>query len=238
MAEAVAKAAGVPPREVRRALTLHGDLAGDGRIALDDGGERAASGHAGGRPPARAHARRDRARRPRRAREDRPRPPSSGSSTAPASRCTGRRRRRESSPARSTTSPTRLPEVVAPRRALPARRRRARRRGDRAQPDGRPDPFQVTGRAGSRRDRGAREVPLSVFFFDVLHVDGEDLLDVPLRSAAAQRPAVPDAGRRGSPPDDRAGRTFDDAPSPRPRGRGGQGARLPVRRRPPRRGAG
>jgi DNA ligase 1 len=48
------------------------------------------------------------------------------------------------------------------------------------QPDGRPHPFQDTAsRIGSRRDidRLRAELPLSTFFFDVLHVDGEDLLD-------------------------------------------------------------
>jgi DNA ligase-1 len=50
------------------------------------------------------------------------------------------------------------------------------------QPDGRPHPFQVTaGRLGSRLDieRQRIDVPLTLFLFDVLHVDGEDLLDRP-----------------------------------------------------------
>ena len=53
--------------------------------------------------------------------------------------------------------------------------------------DGRPHPFQVTGsRFGSRRDveKLRREIPLSVFFFDVLHLDGHDLLDAPLAERA------------------------------------------------------
>ena len=46
----------------------------------------------------------------------------------------------------------RVPEVVEAVLALPARERRARRRGDRAAPDGRPQPFQVTAsRFGTRR---------------------------------------------------------------------------------------
>jgi DNA ligase-1 len=62
-------------------------------------------------------------------------------------------------------------------------------------PDGRPEPFQVTaGRVASRTDvAGLREsVPLSVFFFDALRVDGVDLLDLPSeeRHAALAR-AVP-----------------------------------------------
>ncbi len=48
--------------------------------------------------------------------------------------------------------------------------------------DGRPEPFQVTGaRTASSADPGRLrdEVPLSPFFFDLLHLDGEDLLDEP-----------------------------------------------------------
>ena len=53
---------------------------------------------------------------------------------------------------------------------------------------GRPHPFQVTmSRFGSRRGvDGLRDsVPLSPFFFDVLHVDGEDVLDRPARERVA-----------------------------------------------------
>ncbi|MDX6389806.1 MAG: ligase 1 [Streptosporangiaceae bacterium] len=48
--------------------------------------------------------------------------------------------------------------------------------------DGRPQPFQVTaGRVGSQLDtRPLRaDVPLTPFFFDLLHLDGRDLIDVP-----------------------------------------------------------
>jgi DNA ligase-1 len=45
-------------------------------------------------------------------------------------------------------------------------------------PDGRPRPFQVTGaRVATRGARG--DVPLTPFFFDVLHSDGADLLGAP-----------------------------------------------------------
>jgi DNA ligase-1 len=49
--------------------------------------------------------------------------------------------------------------------------------------DGRPHPFQVTmSRFGTRTNDGSRtEVPLSSFFFDCLHVDGRDLLGLPAR---------------------------------------------------------
>ena len=59
--------------------------------------------------------------------------------------------------------------------------------------DGRPHPFQVTGsRFGSRRDleKLRREIPLSVFFFDLLHLDGADLLDAPLSERAAALDAL------------------------------------------------
>jgi DNA ligase 1 len=51
-------------------------------------------------------------------------------------------------------------------------------------PDGRPRPFQVTmSRFGSRRSVAEQrnDLPLSPFFFDCLHLDGEDLLDRPAR---------------------------------------------------------
>src|SRR4029453_4473579 len=51
-------------------------------------------------------------------------------------------------------------------------------------PDGRPHPFQMTmSRFGSRLDvpELRRTVPLSSFFFDVLHLAGEDLIDRPNR---------------------------------------------------------
>jgi DNA ligase-1 len=55
--------------------------------------------------------------------------------------------------------------------------------------DGRPHPFQVTMRRfGRRRDVDAerQRLPLSVYFFDVLYLDGESLIDAPL-SARRER---------------------------------------------------
>jgi len=49
-------------------------------------------------------------------------------------------------------------------------------------PDGRPRPFQVTAsRAGSQADAGGQRtaVPLTPFFFDLLHLNGTDLVDEP-----------------------------------------------------------
>jgi ATP-dependent DNA ligase I len=64
-------------------------------------------------------------------------------------------------------------------------------------PDGRPHPFQVTaGRVGSRLDvaTARQAVPLSLFLFDALHLDGEDLVDRPaVERHTALAAAVPAA---------------------------------------------
>jgi DNA ligase 1 len=55
-------------------------------------------------------------------------------------------------------------------------------------PDGRPRPFQVTAsRAGSHTDvaRLRAEVPLTPFYFDLLHLDGTDLIDEPASARQA-----------------------------------------------------
>ncbi|MFL5976503.1 MAG: ATP-dependent DNA ligase [Solirubrobacterales bacterium] len=73
----------------------------------------------------------------------------------------------------------RLPEVVAAARSLPARRVVLDGEAIALRADGRPEPFQVT---GSRIASGAPGVvPV---LFDVLHLDGEDLLDAPLARRA------------------------------------------------------
>jgi len=75
-----------------------------------------------------------------------------------------------------------VPDVVAAVRALPVRRVVLDGEVVALRADGRPVPFQVTmKRFGSRLDvhRLARELPLSPFFFDVVHLDGSDLLDRP-----------------------------------------------------------
>ncbi|MGH3390788.1 MAG: RNA ligase family protein, partial [Actinomadura sp.] len=78
----------------------------------------------------------------------------------------------------------RLPEVVAALRELPVRSAVLDGELIALRPDGRPHPFQITSaRTASRTDPG---VPLSVFLFDVLHLDGADLLDRP----AAERHAA------------------------------------------------
>ncbi len=85
----------------------------------------------------------------------------------------------------------RVPELVEAVRGLPVEAAILDGEAIALRPDGRPEPFQVTmSRFGSRREGAVgRAVPLSVFFFDALHVDGEDLVDRP----ASERLAVLDA---------------------------------------------
>jgi DNA ligase-1 len=76
----------------------------------------------------------------------------------------------------------RLPEVVEATLALPVTDLIADAEAIALRPDGRPHRFQETAsRFGRRVDIAkARETqPLSVFVFDLLHLDGEDLLDRP-----------------------------------------------------------
>ncbi len=85
----------------------------------------------------------------------------------------------------------RLPEVVEAALALPVADVIADGEAIALRPDGRPQPFQVTGsRFGRSVDVAAARAaqPLSVFFFDILHRDGVDLLDAP----ASERTAVLD----------------------------------------------
>jgi ATP-dependent DNA ligase I len=82
----------------------------------------------------------------------------------------------------------RVPEVVESVRTLAVEAAVLDGEAIALRPDGRPHPFGVTmSRFGSRLDveklRGM--VPLSLFFFDCLHLDGEDLIDRPARDRFA-----------------------------------------------------
>jgi DNA ligase-1 len=82
----------------------------------------------------------------------------------------------------------RLPEVVEATLTLPVRELIADGEAIALRRDGRPQPFQVTGsRFGRSVDVEAARTaqPLSVFFFDILHRDGIDLLDAPATERAA-----------------------------------------------------
>jgi DNA ligase-1 len=90
----------------------------------------------------------------------------------------------------------RVPEVVAAALTLPVTAAVLDGEVIALQPGGRPHPFQVTaGRVGSRLDveRLARTVPLTAFLFDLLHLDGHDLIDRPgSERHAALAAAVPE----------------------------------------------
>ena len=77
---------------------------------------------------------------------------------------------------------TRLPEVAAEALAVPGRRFVLDGEVLAFRADGRPEAFQViASRTASGADSAAAQrIPLQVFFFDVLHVDGRDLLDASL----------------------------------------------------------
>ena len=89
----------------------------------------------------------------------------------------------------------RVPELVEVARALPVRSVVLDGEALALLPDGRPAPFQVTASRAATRTAGAA-VPLTPWFFDVLHVDGEDLLGLPLaeRVEALER-VVPERWR-------------------------------------------
>ncbi|QSB13684.1 ATP-dependent DNA ligase [Natronosporangium hydrolyticum] len=96
----------------------------------------------------------------------------------------------------------RMPEVVAAARELPVRQAVLDGEALALDAAGRPRPFQETsGRAATRlrservaASPAAGPAGLSPFFFDILHLDGEDLLDRPLaeRSAALVASLPPD----------------------------------------------
>ncbi|MGV9326502.1 ATP-dependent DNA ligase [Streptosporangium sandarakinum] len=195
MAEAVAKAAGVPVAEVRRALTLRGWLPAVGAAALAGGVEALRAFHLEvGHPVAPMLAQ------------------SAASMAAALDKLGGpvalewkldgvRVQAHRSGDEVTVFTRTldditaQVPELVEAVRALPAADLVLDGEVIALRPDGRPQPFQVTsGRVSSRLDvPGMRaKTPLSVFFFDALRVDGADLLDLPGEARhAALAAAVP-----------------------------------------------
>jgi DNA ligase-1 len=86
----------------------------------------------------------------------------------------------------------RLPEVVAVVRALPVRRVVLDGELLALDDQGRPRPFQET--SGRAATRGTSPIHLTPYFFDLLHLDGADLLDAPLAERVeALATAVPAA---------------------------------------------
>ncbi|HEX2424435.1 MAG TPA: ATP-dependent DNA ligase [Actinomycetota bacterium] len=86
---------------------------------------------------------------------------------------------------------SRVPEVVAAVRGLPFEALVLDGEAIALRPDERPYAFQVSmSRFGTRIGSGG-DVPLSCFFFDILHVDGVDVLDEPLAERAAMLARLP-----------------------------------------------
>ena len=110
----------------------------------------------------------------------------------------------------------RVPEVVEAVLALPVEAVVLDGEAIALKEDGTPHRFQRTmSRFGSGSEAAsARQVPLSALFFDVLHVDGEDVLDLPAqeRHAILERVVPPRTGCRESSP---TLRTKRSARSPR-----------------------
>ncbi len=182
MTDAIARAAEVPVAEVRRALTLHGDLAAIATVALGAGSDGLAEvGLVVGRPlsPMLAGSAPDVAA----AMEER-------EVAVVDWKVDGARIQihRDGEAVRVFTRTldevtARLPEVVRFASGLPAERFVLDAEAIALRVDGRPEPFQVTGSRFSTA--GEREVPLTVLAFDLLHRDGEDLLDRPFEERAA-----------------------------------------------------
>ena len=92
-----------------------------------------------------------------------------------------------------------VPEVVEATRGLLVRDTILDGEAIALRPDGRPQPFQVTMRRFGRKldvDRLRAELPLALFWFDILYADGSPLLDEPYaRRLAALEELVPAARR-------------------------------------------
>jgi DNA ligase-1 len=79
---------------------------------------------------------------------------------------------------------TRVPEIVEAALSLPVTSVVLDGEAVALAPDGRPRPFQITAaRTASQGDvaRLRAETPLTLFLFDLLHLDGADLIDAPAR---------------------------------------------------------
>jgi DNA ligase-1 len=198
MIDAVARAAGLPARDVRRAVMLRGDLGAVASAALSGG----ASAVAGfrleiGRPvlPMLAQTADSVGAALERVR------PAAVEWKLDGARVQVHRSGDEVAVfTRSLDDITgRVPEVVEVARALPVSTAVLDGEVIALAPDGRPRPFQVTAsRVGSQGDPAALRAatPLSVVLFDVLHLDGRDLLDSPGRERAAELAAVVPDGQR------------------------------------------
>ncbi|HUY51755.1 MAG TPA: ATP-dependent DNA ligase [Streptosporangiaceae bacterium] len=203
MAEAVARAAGVSADKVRRALLLGGSLPAVAEAALSAG-----SGPGPGGPAAASAALR--AFRLQVGRPLRPMLAASAPSVtaafarvSPAAvewkidgiRIQVHRQGRDVAVFTRTLDDIteRLPEITSAVLACGAQSLVLDGEAIALYPDGRARPFQVTaGRAGTQAgpDRQRQDIPLTPFFFDLLHLDGRDLIDEPATERQALMSAI------------------------------------------------
>lgn len=199
MADAVAKAAGIPVAAIQRAAMLGGDLPGVAAAAMG-GDARALDAFAlrVGRPVGPMLAQTAAAVSDALERH--------GGTTIFEAKLDGARVQIHRSGdevtvyTRSLDDVTaRLPEVVEATLALPVRDLIADGEAIALRPDNSPHRFQVTAsRFGRSVDvaKARAAQPLSVFFFDILHRDGVDLLDAPTAERLAALDALVPAAQR------------------------------------------
>jgi DNA ligase-1 len=183
MGDAIARAAGVPATDVRRAAMLGGDLADTARRALEGGA------------PALAEV------GLRVLRPVQPMLAATAATVAEALDATGPASvewkldgariqvHRAGDEVRVFTRnlndvTARVPEVVVIARSLPARSFVLDGEAIGLSEDALPRRFQDTMSRFGTDDAAAHEMTLAAFFFDVLHVDGVDVIDRPLRERA------------------------------------------------------
>ena len=193
MVQALARAVGAPPAAVQRAFMLRGDLAAVAVTALGEGPAALGRFHLEvGRPvrPMLARPAKDVGEALERL-----------GTAAIEWKLDGARvqvHRRDDDVRVYTRSlddvTARVPEIVEATLALPVRAGVFDGEAIALRPDGRPEPFQVTAARFARRQD--RTGPLSLSLFDVLHADGEDVLDCPGSDRAALlADLVPEAQR-------------------------------------------
>ena len=203
MIEAVAKAAGVPAAEVRRALLLGGSLPAVARAALRGSADPLGPGQQPGAPLDALTALRSftlRVGRPLRPMlaASAPSIEAALQKVSPAGiewkidgiRVQVHKQAEQIAVFTRTLDDitARVPEIVEAAASLPARTAVLDGEAVALYPDGRPRPFQVTAsRAGTQTEVASRrgDVPLTTFFFDLLHLDGADLIDSPAQDRHA-----------------------------------------------------
>jgi len=90
-----------------------------------------------------------------------------------------------------------VPEIVEAVRALPGRELMLDGEVISLTPEGRPQPFQVTARRFNRKidlERMRKELPLTPFWFDLMYLDGQSLLDEPQARRFAELAGISPAG--------------------------------------------